>query len=121
MLCYIDDILVTGTDDDSHLQNLSIVLDRLQRHDIRMKKAKCQFMAKSVEYLGHLIDAEGLHTFTAKVDAIVQASSPRNLQELSFLGLLNYYGKFLPNMATILHPLNSLLQKGKPWNWTEGC
>ena len=69
-------------------------------------------MAKSVENLGHQIDAEGLHTTSAKVDAVVQAPEPSNIQELrSFLGLLNYYGKFLPNLATTLHPLNNLLYK----------
>ena len=79
-------------------------------------------MAKSVEYLGHRIDAAGLHTTSAKVDALVQAPEPRNVQELrSFLGLLNYYGKFLPNLATTLHPLNNLLQKGKQWKWTADC
>ena len=79
-------------------------------------------MAKSVEYLGHQIDADGLHTTTAKVEAVVQAPPPKNVQELrSFLRLLNYYGKFLLNLATVLHPLNSLLQKGKNWSWTEDC
>ena len=122
VICYIDDILVTGADDEAHLRTLSLVLEKLQKHGIRMKKTKCCFMADSVEYLGHQIDAQGLHPTTDKVDAVVQAPIPKNVQELrSFLGLLNYYGKFLPNLATTLHPLNCLLKKGARWQWTPEC
>ena len=75
-----------------------------------------------MDYLGHTIDAEGLHATTSKVQAIVQAPVPENQQQLrSFLGLINYYGKFMPNLATILKPLNSLLQKHRQWEWTTEC
>ena len=77
---------------------------------------------KSVEYLGHKIDATGLHTTTRKMEAISQAPQPKNIQELrSYLGLLHYYGKFLPNLATLLHPLNDLLKIGCKWTWTPEC
>ena len=77
-------------------------------------------MQHSVEYLGHRIDAEGLHTTDGKLAAVTQAPTPRNVQELRlFLGLLNYYGKFIPNLATILHPLNQLLRHGYQWKWTS--
>ena len=122
VICYIDDILVTGVDDEAHLRTLSKVLERLQKHGVRLKKSKCGFMSQSVEYLGHQVDAQGLHTTTEKVDAVVHAPVPNNVQELrSFLGLLNYYGKFLPNLAATLHPLNNLLQKGHQWKWTPEC
>ena len=60
-LCYIDDILVTAKDDEEHLRILAQVLQRLQKYGFRVKKAKCQFLQKSVEYLGHVVDAKGLH------------------------------------------------------------
>lgn len=67
-----------------------------------MKKPKCEFMQPSVDYLGHRVDAQGLHTMSSKVDAIAQAPEPEKVQQLlSFLGLLNYYGKFI---ATIVYP-----------------
>lgn len=122
VICYIDDMLITGVSDQDHLQNLSLVLQQLTKHNIRVKKSKCEFLMPSVEYLGHKVIAEGLHAMENKLDAIVQAPQPRNLQELrSFLGLLNYYGKFIPNLASLLHPLNSLLQHDQPWRWTPDC
>ena len=73
-------------------------------------------MVPSVAYLGHVIDAQGLHPLPEKVDAIQQAPTPTNVAELkSYLGLLTYYGKFLPNLATHLAPLYKLLGKDVPW------
>ena len=121
-ICYIDDILVTGSTVEEHLQNLESVLKRLKQYGIRAKRAKCSFMSEKVEYLGHRIDSEGLHTMASKVEAISMAPQPRNVQELrSFLGLLHYYGKFLPGLATLLHPLNHLLKAGQKWTWTKKC
>ena len=121
-LCYIDDILVSGSTDEEHLHNLEDVFRRLQSYGIRMKKSKCFFMRASVTYLGHLINAEGIHATPEKIKAIVEAPMPTNVQQLrSFLGLLNYYRKFLPNLAAIIQPLNDLLQKNKQWKWTDEC
>ena len=122
VMCYIDDILITGDTEQEHLQNLEQVLQRLRQYGIQAKRAKCAFMEESVEYLGHKIDATGLHTTTCKMEAISQAPQPKNIQELrSYLGLLHYYGKFLPNLATLLHPLNDLLKIGCKWTWTPEC
>ena len=70
VICYLDDILITGTSDHEHLKNLEEVLCRLQRHGVRLKQKKCAFMQNSVDYLGHHIDAFGIHTDTNKVKAI---------------------------------------------------
>ena len=107
--CYLDDILVTGIDDTEHLNNLQKVFERLQEYGVQLKRSKCSFMSTSVEYLGYKIDAKGLHTTPQKVEAIQQAPNPKNVQQLrSFLGLVHYYGKFIPNLATITEPLNKL-------------
>jgi len=72
------------------------VLQRLEEHRIKMKKAKYTFMKAEVKHFGHQVDAEGMHTTPDKLAAISKAPAPKNVQELhSFLGLLNYYGKFL--------------------------
>ena len=68
-------------------------------------------MAKLVQYLGHIIDAEGLHPIADKVEAVQKAPPPKNVSELkSYLGLLSYYGKFLPQLASTLAPLCALLR-----------
>ena len=114
---YIDDKLVTGSSEQEHLDNLAQVLQRLEAAGM---KEKCEFLVPAVAYLGHVISAEGLRTSDVKVKAIVDAPAPRNVTELrSFLGLVNYYGKFLPDLATTLSPLYSLLQKQKRWMWGQ--
>lgn len=115
---YIDDVLVTGTTEQDHLENLTQVLCRLEEAGVKLKREKCAFLLPEVAYLGHVISADGLHTSEEKVRGIVEAPAPRNVAELrSFLGLVNYYGKFLPDLATTLSPLYTLLQKQKKWTW----
>ena len=79
-------------------------------------------MQKSVEYLGHKLDASGLHLTTTKIKAVVDAPTQKNLSELkSYLGLLNYYGRFLLNLSTMIHPLSGLQRKGQRWIWLDAC
>ena len=121
-ICYLDDILVTGKNETEHIETLEEVLQRLQHHGVKIRLDKCQFLQKSVEYLGHRIDASGLHPTEAKVKAIVDAPTPKNLSELkSYLGLLNYYGRFLPNLSSMIQPLNQLQSKGQKWEWSQAC
>ena len=122
VICYIDDILITGANLEEHIANLEEVLKRLHEHGVRLRKDKCQFLAPSVEYLGHVIGNDGLRTADDKLRAIVDAPAPMNVQELrSFLGLLNYYGKFIANLSTLIRPLNKLLCAKTPWGWSKEC
>ena len=78
---------------------------------------RCAYLLPSVEYLGHKISAEGLQTSESKVSGIIKAPTPKNVSELrSFLGLVNYYHKFLPHSATMLAPLYTLLKSKQPWS-----
>ncbi|XP_057692499.1 uncharacterized protein K02A2.6-like [Corythoichthys intestinalis] len=120
--CYLDDILYTGANDEEHLRNLDAVLKRLRQYGLRVRKEKCEFLRPSVEYLGHVIDHAGLHKAPLKTKAIVDAPAPENVSQLrSFLGLLNYYGRFIPNLASLLKPLHELLCKDVKWKWTNEC
>ena len=115
---YLDDILITGKTNQEHLNNLAAVLQRLAAAGMKLKPEKCSFVLPEVEYLGHKISEKGLQPTTQKVRAIVEASQPTNVSQLkSFLGMLNYYGKFLPNLLTCLALLYALLQKKSPWSW----
>ena len=114
---YIDDILLTGKTDEEHLHTLDVVLQRLEQSGLRLKKKKCFFLQTSVEYLGHRIDCDGLHPTDEKVRAIRDAPTPKNVAELrSYLGLVNYYGKFLPQLSTVLASLYDLLKKETRWS-----
>ena len=85
---------------------LHAVLNCFHQAGLRLKKQKCRFLAKSVEYLGFTIDQQGVHPSEGKVKAIKSAPNPKNLTEFkAYLGLLTYYGKFLPNLANVLAPL----------------
>lgn len=120
VVVYLDDILVTGVTQESHLKTLDEVLVRLKEAGLRLKRGKCTFLADEVEYLGHKVDAQGLHPTEIKVKAIEEAPEPRNITELkAYLGLLNYYNKFLPNLATLLAPLHLLLKKDVQWMWKK--
>ena len=86
--CYLDDIVVTGKDDDDRLANLEHVLHKLIEFGIRLKESKCAFFQSLIEYLGFTVDANGKHLSASKVDA--NAPAPQNVQELqSFIGLIN--------------------------------
>ena len=117
---YLDDILVTGRTEQEHLHNLEAALELLEQAGIRLKREKCAFMLPEVEYLGHRLSAEGLRPTRGKVRAVIDASAPQNLSQLrSFLGLKNYYGKFLSNLSTLLAPLHHLLMKHTKWAWAD--
>ncbi len=105
--CYLDDIIVTGDSDNSHLENLARVLKRLEEYGLRARRDKCEFFKDK-------IDANGLHKCHDKLRAVAEAPQPKDVSQLrSFLGFINYYNRFLQSLATVLHPLNALLQTGK--------
>ena len=116
----IDDILMSGVDEEGHLKNLASVLKILSNRGLTLNKSKCSFYQQEVEYLGFILDKNGLRMNTEKVKAIIEAPLPTNVTELqSFLGGINYYSKFIPNMASITSPLYELLWKEVLWSWTN--
>ena len=79
-------------------------------------------MAPEVNYLGHLIDRAGLRPLPSKLAAIQEAPEPKNVPELrAFLGLVNYYGKFISHLSTLVNPVNKLLCKEALWVWDNRC
>ena len=89
------------------------MLERLRKYNPHLKMAKCEFLRREVVYLGLKIDAESLHPVEEKVDAVKRAPVPQKFSELrSFLGMVQYYHPFLPDLATTLAPLHELLKKG---------
>lgn len=116
----IDDIIISGHNVDEMWQRLDTVLARIRRAGLRLNKNKCKLGRQRVEFLGYIIDAEGIHPAPSKVDAIMNTPEPHNVHELqAFLGLYNFYERFIPHKATILEPLHRLLDKTRTWYWTE--
>ncbi|XP_050709686.1 uncharacterized protein K02A2.6-like [Eriocheir sinensis] len=122
VFCFIDDILIAGKDETEHQERLAAVLRRIQDNGIKIHRNKCQFHVPSIEYLGFIINEQGIHKTNDKVKAVQSAKVPENVKELqSFLGLVTVSGKFIRNLATIAEPLYQLLNKDVQWNWTEDC
>ncbi|KAJ8352214.1 hypothetical protein SKAU_G00236900 [Synaphobranchus kaupii] len=119
VVVFLDDLLVTGRTEKEHLDNLQKVLQRLQENGLRVKHPKCEFAKTRIEYLGHVLDEHGIHPSKDKVRAIQEAPAPTNITELqAFLGLFNYYGRFVPQQSTVLAPLYKLLGPDVKWKWT---
>ena len=120
--CILDDMIITGKNDAEHLANLDRVLQRLEQYGSRVNKDKCFFMQERVTYCGHEIYKSGLWKTKDKVDAVLNAPVPQNVAQLrSFLGLINYYNRYLPNLAPVIKPLNELLEKNRKWVWFDAC
>ena len=118
VIVLVDDILVSGANDGDHLNNLEGVFKRLVKAGLRLKKGKCVFMEPQVTYLAHRVSKEGIQPMEDKVEAITNAPPPRNVSELkSYLGMINYYQKFLPNLSSVLAPLHRLLNSKTHWHW----
>ena len=114
----LDNIVISGSTDEEHLQNLEEVMKRLSEAGLRLTKLKCRFMQPILECLGYRIDKTGIYPAEAKVKAVQEAPAPTNVTELkAYLGLLNFYGKFIPNLSTELEPLYQLLRKNQRWKW----
>lgn len=118
---YLDDlaILTTGTLDE-HLTHISIVLSRLKMAGLTCNIKKCKFICKEVKMLGHIISTEGVRTDPEKIESIQKFPIPKKIKHLrAFLGLCNYYRRFIPNYSTIILPLCDILRKNKTWAWTR--
>ena len=111
---FLDDILVTGKTEAEHMENLRLVLQRLQNAGLKENQQKYELFRSSVTYLGHRIDRHGLHPTTEKVEAIRNAPNPTNLKELkAWLGLVHYYGRYLENLSSKLAPLYIVKEGGE--------
>uniref|UniRef100_A0A5S6QNL9 RNA-directed DNA polymerase n=1 Tax=Trichuris muris TaxID=70415 RepID=A0A5S6QNL9_TRIMR len=116
----LDDILIAGSTVAQHWKRVFTVLQRLKDAGLRLKSEKCIFATKEVFFLGHKISAKGIFPVEDKVRAIKNAPAPGTKNELqAFLGLVNFYSRFLPNRAETLHPLYNLLKERVPWKWEK--
>ena len=121
-LLYMDDIIVPGSSFEKTINRLQNVFQRLRDANLKLKPSKCSFFQKSVEFLGHIVSEQGVHTDPKKTEAISNWPVPRSVKELrSFLGLCSYYRKFVLDFAKIARPLHKLCEKKSQFLWNDEC
>lgn len=117
---YMDDILVLGQDEVSHLEKLRVCLDRLRKYGLKIKLCKCTFFQTKVTYLGHVITQGGILPDPKKVNALLDMKPPTSVKELQcFLGMTGWFCRFIPRYSETAKPLTSLLKKGINFEWTD--
>lgn len=120
VLVYIDDVVIFSRTLDEHLVHLADVLERLRRARVSLKLSKCRFAVAEVEYLGHLVSANGIRPAARHVDAVRQLTPPRDAGELRvFLGLAGYYRRFIKGFSLVAQPLHDLLKDGVAFTWSQ--
>ncbi|XP_062704251.1 uncharacterized protein K02A2.6-like [Aedes albopictus] len=119
---FLDDAVVTGDNDEEHLERLEKVFDVLDKAGLKLNKEKCQFFKSDVNFLGYTVNEDGLKKTDERIRSIRDAPEPKNVSEVrAFAGLVNYYAKFVKNLATLMSPIYKLLKKGVKFEWTAEC
>jgi hypothetical protein len=119
---FIDDLLAHSSTLEEHLRDLELLFARLRHFHVRLAPKKVFVGSRSVNYLGHVIEPRGIRADPKKVAALLEMPPPRDVSALrSWLGLANYYRRFVPRMALIVAPLNNLLRKEVPFVFNAAC
>ena len=120
VIIYQDDILIHSSSIENHNATLEKVLSVLKKTGVKLNTKKCDFFVNKVEYLGHIFDTDGVHPNPEKVRAIIDAPPPANVKQLqAFIGLCNYYSRFIKDFAAKFAPLYLLLKKNSVFKWGE--
>ncbi|GJS81206.1 putative nucleotidyltransferase, ribonuclease H [Tanacetum coccineum] len=120
VIVFIDDILIYSKTREEHEVHLGLILELLKEEKLYAKFSKCEFWLREVQFLGHVINGDGIHVDPSKIEAVKNWEAPRTPSEVrSFLGLAGYYRRFIENFSKIAKPLTVLTQKSKTYDWGE--
>ncbi len=109
---YLDDIIIASKDTTSHMETLKSVLKRLQEVGLKFKLTEYEFLKPKIEFLGHEVAEQGIHTVDDKTAAVAQFPQPKTVENVrSFLGLAGYYRPFIKNFAVRANPSTQMLKK----------
>ena len=121
-LIYLDDIVVFGKTFEEHMIRVQEVLERIKAAGLKLKLEKCQLFQREVDFLGHLVSADGVRPNPHNIAKIKLWPTPSNVTAVrQILGMGNYYRRFVKNYAKLVHPLTDLTRKGVPFIWTPAC
>ncbi|UYV73881.1 K02A2.6-like [Cordylochernes scorpioides] len=119
---YLDDIFIGSKDEQEHYRILKMIFDKLKELNFTLNKEKCLFLKKDICFLGHIINEDGVRPDSKKLEALERCKKPFDKTSLkSFLGMLSFYSKYIPNMSTLAGPLYQLLKKDNRWKWSSQC
>lgn len=122
VVVYLDDIVIYSESMAEHLKHLRGVLARLRKHELYAKPSKCSFAQDRIDFLGHIVERGRIRMDPKKIQAIQEWKPPRDVHEVrSFLGLANYYRRFVKGYSEIARPLTNLTKKTETWGWTPQC
>ncbi len=120
LFVYLVDLIVVSKDIDSHFKKISIVFQKLTQAGFREKITKCELLNSRIEFLGHLVDGDGIHTADSKITAMKNFPTPKSVENVrSFLGLAGCYRASVKNFASIVSPLTRLLKKDVPFLFSD--
>lgn len=120
VIVYLDDILIFSRSEEEHREHVQLVLQTLRKHGLIANPKKCRFHQRSIEFLGYTVSDQGIHTSPDKIQAIRSWPTPNSVSSLRrFLGLTNFYRRFVKQYVSIAQPLYSLLVKDAVWEWNE--
>jgi len=115
---YVDDMIIKSRGEESHVQVLRKVFERLRKYQLKLNPAKCIFGARSGKLLGFIVSEKGIEVDPDKVRAIQEMPSPRTEREVrSFLGKLNYISRFISNLTAKAEPIFKLIRKNNTTQW----
>ena len=117
---YLDDIIIFSSNLTEHLERLEEMFQRLQKANLMLKPSKCHFFKRQVEFLGHIVSEDGVHTDPEKIEAVKNWGTPRRVKDVrSFLGLTGYYRRFIKDYGGLAKPLHELTEKNTAFEWNE--
>ncbi|GJT98301.1 putative reverse transcriptase domain-containing protein [Tanacetum coccineum] len=120
VIVFIDDILIYSKNKQEHEENLKLILELLKKEELYAKFSKCEFWIPKVQFLGHMIDSEGIYVDPANIESVKDWASPKSPTEIhQFVGLAGYYRRFIDRFSKIAKPMTKLTQKKVKFFWGD--